>query len=240
MARFFLDAGSWGEGAELRGDEAAHCARVLRARPGDEVEVFDGNGRSATARVRSVSKHAVALELGACREEPPPAVRILLCLAVLKGKAMDWIVPKAVELGASEIQPLRGGHTVAKPADRKEEKWRRAVLEACKQCGRDRLPVVHDAVDLGDFLATTPPADGNLIASLAPGARPLREAAEAFRGGGTVRYLVGPEGDFTEAERALALERGWRPVGLGPRVLRSETAALFGISLLVGLAEEGT
>lgn len=232
MARFFLEPGSWEGDVALTGDEAAHGARVLRLRTGDRVEIFDGAGRSAEAEVLDVGKHRIGLRLGAESLESEPKVKVILAQAVLKGKAMDLLLQKAVELGAWEIRPLVTGHTVVRSDERKPGKWERTVLEACKQCGRSRIPEIRPIEDFSAFLAGQAAGEGGIIASLAPGARPLKECFESVGGGGSVTFLVGPEGDFTAEEVAEAVERGYQPVRLGPHVLRSETAAIYGLAVL--------
>lgn len=237
MARFFLSPDAWGAKALLGGDEAKHAAQVLRLRAGDRITVFDGRGRSAGADILEVSKSELRLELGqeilAAKLEP----EICLAQAVPKGKTMDLIVQKAVELGVSRIQPLITRNTVVQvdgeDAPRKSAKWQRVALEACKQCGQDFLPQVSPVSDFASWVAAS---DGDLkiIASLLPGARPLREVLRDTVPGspGQVTLLVGPEGDFSAAEGEAALEAGFVPASLGSIVLRAETAAFFGISAI--------
>lgn len=235
MARFFLSPEMWGAQAVLTGDEAKHASQVLRLRAGDRVTVFDGRGRSAPAEIAGVAKSEIRLELGAPVQRPPFAPEIVLAQAVPKGKTMDLVVQKAVELGVTAIQPLITRHTVVQvdgdDAPRKSAKWQRVALEACKQCGQDLLPEVLPVRDFADWL---PEAEAGLkvVASLFPGARPLREI---LRGAGEARrviLLVGPEGDFSAAEGAAAIEAGFQPASLGSIVLRAETAAFFGISAI--------
>lgn len=231
MARFHLMPADWGDDAVLTGEEAKHCIRVLRSRVGDRIEVFDGLGRSAPAEIISLSKESASLRLGAVREEPAPAVEVVLAQAVLKSKAMELLLQKAVELGVHAIQPLTTRHAVVQPGEGKEDKWRRVVLEACKQCGRSRLPDIREVAPIDGWLAR--PASGlRLIASLAPGAQPMRETVA---GGGRpeeVTVLVGPEGDFSPDETAEAVAAGFQPIRLGGPVLRSETAALYCLAAL--------
>jgi len=226
MARFFLEPEGWSGSPALSGEEAKHCARVMRLGPGERIEVFDGEGRSADAELREVARDRVSLELGPARHEAPPAVPVTLAPAVLKGRAMEWLVQKAVELGAGELRPVHAEHGVARAEPGKEAKWRRVALEACKQCGRNRLPRLAPAVPLGEFLEQQ--HEGvRVVASLAGGARPLREVLAGRPEG--VTALIGPEGDWSAAELAAVEAAGWAPVRLGEPVLRSETA---GIALL--------
>jgi 16S rRNA (uracil1498-N3)-methyltransferase len=235
MARFFLSPEAWGAQVLLTGDEAKHAAQVLRLRPGDRVTVFDGRGRSAAAEVLEVARSEIRLALGAEVIRPPLAPEIVLAQAVPKGKTMDLIVQKAVELGVSAIQPLITRHTVVQveedEASRKSAKWQRVALEACKQCGQDLLPEVLPVRDFADWLADSS-GDLKIIASLFPGARPLREILRDAGIPGRVTLLVGPEGDFSATEGAAAVEAGFLPASLGSIVLRAETAAFFGISAI--------
>jgi len=235
MARFFLSPDAWGAQALLGGDEAKHAAQVLRLRAGDRLTVFDGRGRSAGAEVLEVSKNELRLELGQEIQAPRLEPEISLAQAVPKGKTMDLIVQKAVELGVTRIQPLMTRNTVVQvdgeDAPRKSAKWQRVALEACKQCGQDLLPEV---LPVRDFAGWVDDAEGDLkiIASLLPGVRSLRDLLREAGVPRRVTLLVGPEGDFSAAEGAAALEAGFLPASLGSIVLRAETAAFFGISAI--------
>lgn len=229
MARFFLSPEAWGGEGLLEGDEARHLGQVLRAGEGECVTVFDGRGRSADAEVLEVTKRAVRLQLGEVRQAEAPRPAVTLAQAVPKGKTMDLIVQKAVELGVAVIQPLVTRHGVARPDARKAEKWRRVALEACKQCGQDWLPELREPLDLMAWLAgqDRDAVELRLIASLAEGVRPMREVLREAGMSEQVVVLVGPEGDFSSEETRAALESQYRPLSLGPLVLRVETASVF-------------
>ena len=230
MARFHLPPAAWQTSA-LTGDEAKHLAQVLRIRAGETITVFDGNGRRAKAEVLTVSRDHVSLKLGETITPPPPLPAITLAQAIPKGKNMDLIVQKAVELGIARIQPLVTKNTVVQPGEGKSDKWRRNALEACKQCGQDTLPEIADPLPFDRWISTS--AHGlKLIASLAPGAKPFRETLRAHPGTKEATLLVGPEGDFTQAETEAAIAAGFLPVSLGDIVLRVETATLFCLSAL--------
>lgn len=235
MARFFLPPAAWSANPSLTGEEARHCAQVLRAAPGDMVEVFDGHGRRAQARVARVARDRVELELGAAVCAPAGGPQVVLWQAVPKGKTMDLVVQKAVELGAAAVQPVLTTHTVVRldedDGPRKAEKWQRVALEACKQCGQDVLPFVHQPESLERAIASAPRAALRLIASLAPGSLPMRDCLPDAPPA-SVDVLIGPEGDFTQAETELALAAGFVPVSLGHTVLRAETAAFFCLAAL--------
>ncbi len=235
MARFHLPAESWGVEAILTGDEARHASQVLRLRRGDAVVVFDGRGRSAPAEILDVSRSELRLRPGEPSFSPPPVPAITLAQAVTKGKSMDLIVQKAVELGVAAIQPLLTRHVVVQAgkddAAKKAGKWSRTALEACKQCGGNHLPEVRPVRDFSGWVGGV--GDGlKLIASLATGARPMRDALRERPEPQEVAMLVGPEGDFSAEETSVALEAGFLPVSLGANVLRAETAALAAVAAL--------
>lgn len=233
MARFHLPPDSWQGNPALTGDEARHLAQVLRMKPGDPVIVFDGHGRRAAAEILSVSRDRVPLKLGEILPSRAPLPAITLAQAIPKGKNMDLIVQKSVELGIAAIHPLVTRHTVVQPGDGKSEKWRRNALEACKQCGQDTLPEIAEPLAFDRWIATQTDAPGlKLIASLAPGARPLRTVLRENPGTPAATLLVGPEGDFSAEETTAALAAGFLPISLGSIVLRVETATLFCLSAL--------
>lgn len=228
MSRFYLAPEAWPDHPALTGDEARHLAQVLRAKPGDSVTVFDGKGRRANAELLTVSRDRVSLRLGEIVDSGPPRPAITLAQAIPKGKTMDLIVQKAVELGVSAIQPLVTRNTVVRPGEGKSDKWRRVALEACKQCGQDWLPEIADPLTIESWLGA---AEGDLkiIASLVRGTRSFRDVLRSVSHATAVTLLIGPEGDFTSEETAAAIASGFRPVSLGTNVLRSETAALFAL-----------
>jgi 16S rRNA (uracil1498-N3)-methyltransferase len=244
--RFFIPPSHWpadSAQAVLDGAESRHAATVLRVQPGDSLEVFDGAGRAATAIVSSVTKSQVHLQLAPSRTTPPPAARLVLAVAVPKGASMDWIIEKAVELGATEIVPLLTQRTVVRvPAPERPErqrKWQRLATEACKQCGQNWLPLVHPPRPLPEALATLPPASFGwpLVACLQPDARPLRTVLHRLPppsppAPADAAIWIGPEGDFTPDEYTELRSTGLHPVSLGPIILRVETAALFCLSIL--------
>jgi 16S rRNA (uracil1498-N3)-methyltransferase len=186
-----------------------------------------------------VSKKRVEAEVVSEEWEAAPEGRTTLVQAVPKGKLFEWILEKATELGAARIVPLLTERTVVQldgaERERKREKWQRAVVEACKQCGQNWLPVVDEPVSLPVFLRT-PAASDAWVASLHPGAVPVREAFSG-RLAGDVSVFVGPEGDFTGQEMERVVGWGARPVSLGRIVLRVETAAMYCLSVLSSLRQ---
>lgn len=285
MHRFHLAPNDW-PSAALTGSEAHHARGVLRLQPGDRVVLFDGRGREGTAEITALDSAAVRLHILQEADTPPLGARITLAQAIPKGKNMDLIVQKSVEIGAAEIFPLLSARTVVhldpESAAQKRAKWQTVALEAAKQCGQNWLPRIHSPRSPDDFFreiesgislagveagvlpanpapgsqlnpedgAATPPHrslrpvwaplhfDLRLIGSLQPGARHLKrilaDYADAHDGASpkNVLMLIGPEGDFTPAEIALARSHGCAPLTLGPIILRVETAAIYCLSIL--------
>lgn len=242
MPRFYLPASQWNTAAPvLSPEESRHALSVLRLESGARVTVFDGRGREATAQISADGGNAVTLTLLNSSAQPPPACAITLGQAIPKGKNMDLIIQKAVELGARRIAPLLSDRTVvaldAAEAEKKRQRWEEIATEACKQCGQNWLPEITAPREPRAFFETESRSDLLLIASLQPDARPLKHILTEHRdlegkAPSSVTILVGPEGDFTPAELALAKSHGFRPLTLGPIILRTETAALYCLSVL--------
>lgn len=238
--RFHIPPENWSADALcLDGDEARHCAQVLRHRAGDEILVFDGAGHEADCRIVDITKHRIALDLIRQRDVPAPPFRITLAAALIKNDAWEWLVEKATELGVSDLQPLiaeRGVVNLKKDdIPRKLEKWRRLMLETCKQCQRAWMPVLHGPRPLAEVLAARK-HDLVLIAALTERTNTIRSALDARRSSAgaaprSVLILIGPEGDFSPAEEKTAIASGAQPVTLGPNVLRAETAATVAVAI---------
>jgi 16S rRNA (uracil1498-N3)-methyltransferase len=241
--RFYLEPERWiSEYPELDIPDSHHCADVLRLGVGDTIVIFDGCGTAAEAELLEVHRKRCALRIGNPHQTPPLRCAITLAQAVPKGKNMDLILQKSVELGVEEIVPLLTSRTVvrldsADDGERKRERWQQIALEACKQCGRNSVPRVANPSTLEQFVGRSPAAGLLLLASLQPDARTIKEVlaeytAESNGSPSSVTILVGPEGDFTPAELTLLKQAGARSVTLGPTILRAETAALYCLSVL--------
>jgi 16S rRNA (uracil1498-N3)-methyltransferase len=222
-------------------EESHHCSHVLRLCEGDRVTVFDGAGREGQATIASTSSSRVTLKIAGTSKTPSPPCEITLAQAIPKGKNMDLIVQKAVELGASKLVPILSDRTIvqldADETAKKREKWRTVALEACKQCGQNHLPVISAPMNMKDFLERADKSSLLLIASLQPDARTLKFVLSEYtqQHGALpkrVTVFVGPEGDFTPAEISLAKSHGCQPITLGPIILRTETAAIYCLSVL--------
>ena len=221
------------------GKEAArHLQTVLRVRPGDRVELFDGQGRTRAAAVLSADKHGLSLSAAEpVREHPSHACAITLFACVSKGSRMDWTVEKAVELGVFRIVPVISDRTIvrldAEEGVAKAARWSRVAEEAARQCGATWLPTVIPPVSFKACLPIVSQAAPVFVAALTPAARPLREALAACgKPPPLAGWFVGPEGDFTTAELDALIRAGAIPVSLGPQVLRAETASLYGLCAL--------
>ncbi len=221
----------------VEGEEARHALKVMRLRVGECCELFDGSGQAVRARiVATAGSSSMQLEVQEVLPPLPPVAGITLALAIPKGTNMDLIVQKAVELGVSRIVPLISERTIvrldAAQAEAKALKWQRTVLEACKQCGVNSLPVVETPQPYACFLARQDLPPLRLQCALVPEARPLRERLEAGRAAGAseVALLIGPEGDFSPSEYAAGQAAGFLPVSLGPIILRVETAVFMAVA----------
>ena len=242
MHRFFITPEHWQPDAlVLTGAEAHHARNVLRLEPSAKLVVFNGAGREITAEIVSAEPAQIRLRKLSEAKTPPLRCRITLGQAIPKGKNMDLIVQKAVEIGAAEIVPLLSDRTVVRldeeSAASKQTKWQTVAIEAAKQCGQNWLPQVQTPKTLTQLFADHRRFDLQLIGSLQSDAMHLKKIlAEYSREHGdrpaSALMLVGPEGDFTPAELSLARSHGCRPITLGPVVLRVETASIYCLSIL--------
>ena len=214
----------------LSSEESHHLARVLRVRDGQEITLFDGQGSVAEAVIDSVGKSAVEVRVSKRWKVPPPAVQIDLIQAVPKLDRWELVLQKAVELGVSNIRPVLTKYTEFKPNPKKQARWSKIVLNAAQQCEVRWLPNLQPLEKFGTILPQLKEYDLVLIGSLYEGTRPFREVPMA--GKKRVALLIGPEGDFSTEEVAAAVEAGAIPVSFGDRILRTETAAIFGLSIL--------
>jgi 16S rRNA (uracil1498-N3)-methyltransferase len=242
MHRFYVAPEDWRPDAlALNGGEAHHCLHVLRLGRGDRVVLFNGRGREITAEIASADAGEVRLKKLHEAETPPLRCRITLGQAIPKGKNMDLIVQKAVEIGAAEIAPILSDRTVVRldeeSAAAKQSKWQAVAIEAAKQCGQNWLPRVETPQTMAAFFQQHRRFDLQLIGSLQSDAIHLKKiladySTEHGDRPTSVLMLVGPEGDFTPAELSLARSHGCRPITLGPIVLRVETASIYCLSVL--------
>ena len=240
VPRFFVGVPLVADDVLTLPDEVTRHVQVLRLAPGDPVALFNGAGGEYAAEIASVEKRAATVRIGARRElEAEPPYRLTLAQGVAGSDKMDWLIEKAVELGATGFVPLQTARGVVRlsgeRAARRHAHWQRIVQAACEQCGRNRLPDVAPAREFGAWLDELPPvsAEGELRVLLSPRASVPFAALPDAAPKGEVTLLIGPEGGLSPQEEDAARARGFSAVGLGPRVLRTETA---GIAVLAALA----
>jgi 16S rRNA (uracil1498-N3)-methyltransferase len=216
----------------IRGTAASHIIRVLRLEVGDPLTLFDGRGGEYEARIDGLRKDIVLASVGAHRavdRESPLA--ITLAQGISRGERMDLVVQKATELGVRRIAPLMTERSVvrldARQADAKLRHWRAITIAACEQCGRNILPQIAPPQRLDALLAPSAEPSQRLVLSPLGGLRVRELAIE-----GPLLVLIGPEGGLSEAEMAAAARAGFRALRLGPRILRTETAAVAALAAL--------
>lgn len=238
--RYFVTPRIESDRAALRDDEAHHLAHVMRAKPGDPIIVFDGGGAEWLARVTRLRRNEVDLELIERRDcDRELSAEVTLAVALPKGDRQRWLVEKSVELGVRRIVPLTTDRGVAQPVEKALERLRRAVIEASKQCGRNRLMKIAAPHPWPEYCATAAAANGLRVAADPLGGDDLGRLIETLQTPGrlgSLVFAVGPEGGWTDDERHCAAAHGWRTVSLGPRILRIETAALLLASVAASTA----
>ncbi len=214
---------------DITGEEFSHLTHVMRRKPGDEIRVVDGLGNVYDAVLRSVARGSARCSITSHDVRVnEPEIEVTLAVGILKSNSnFDFLVEKAVEIGVCRIVPLRTERTIPKQA--KVDRWRKIALAAMKQSGRCVLPDVRPLTGLREFLSTAP-APRKLIPHEKVSGPSLHEAA---KGTGHVCLCIGPEGGFSDEEIRIAREAGFAPVSLGPRRLRTETAAIVATAALL-------
>ena len=235
----FYCPGDLSQGATRDLPEAAahHAGRVLRLTVGDPVILFNGKGGEVNAEVQAMTKQRVMLRIGqweAREAEAPVAVTLVQGLSARE--RMDFTIQKAVELGVAEIFPVETRRSVVRlaheRAERRVEHWQNLVISACEQCGRNRVPTVHPVCQLPDWLGARPAAQSELRLILSASAS---TRLQDLRPGERVTLMAGPEGGFAPEELAMTTACGFTAVRLGPRILRTETAALAALAAIDAL-----
>lgn len=233
LTRVYVPDLSPGRRRTIEGDAANHIIRVLRLKPGDPLIVFDGRGGEYTASIEAFRKDAVTVAVGdhsaTTRESP---FTLTLAQGVSRGERMDWVVQKATELGVTRIVPVMTERTVvkldSKQSARKLAHWRGIAVAACEQSGRDRIPDIASPLVLHDFFRDADPQATRLLLSPS-GTQQVNDLQPKEAG---IVVLIGPEGGLAESEQRAAVAAGFVAVRLGPRVLRTETAAVAALTLL--------
>ena len=220
--------------AELPPDAAHHASRVLRLRVGDAVQIFDGLGNALDATIHAINgKHVLLGNLQSVLDTSTSHLHIHLVQAMSTSDKMDWVMQKATELGVNSIQAVQTQRSVAKLSEIRAEKrsshWQGVTVAACEQCGRNTLPTIFAPQELGAWLIAQRDVKHSKFILLPEGAVALKEQPAL---NGEVTLLIGPEGGFSNDEALMAQHAGFVPIRLGPRVLRTETAALAGITAI--------
>lgn len=248
MQRYFVAAESFGEHTvALEGEDAHHLARVMRMKPGDEIIVSDGEGREAVARLRALAPGRVEadiLELRPVSGEPGWSVTVAQSLP--KGDKMELVIQKGTEIGAAAFVPFQSERMVVQYDERKEgkrlERWRKIAKEAAEQAHRSVIPAVKPVLSWSGLVASLAQYDAAFFCYEKEGGSSgcgLRDAVQAARAQSVdpsalkLLVVVGPEGGFTEREASEAQAAGAVTVGLGKRILRTETAAMVALACLM-------
>ncbi|MBF6631544.1 MAG: 16S rRNA (uracil(1498)-N(3))-methyltransferase [Comamonas sp.] len=219
---------------------AARHVQVLRMQPGDTITLFDGAqdgaGGEWQATILRMGRSDVQVRVDSHTATERENIRPVHLLAgITANERMDWLVEKATELGVTSITPLLAERSVLKlkgeRGDKKRAHWQAVAVAACEQSGRNRVPVIHEALSLAQWLHQQSPDEDAVraVLSLAEGTQPLQQVLTAPAQ--AVYFLSGPEGGLTAQEESLARAQGFAPVTLGPRVLRAETAPLAALVL---------
>ena len=242
MHRFFLPPEKCGTAPlRLDGREAHHALHVLRLKRGDEVTILDGAGTARRCAVENTAKDSLSLTVKETITSPALPCPITLLVAVPKGKIIEDIIQKAVELGVQRIVPLLTERVVTQldntGAEAKQEKWQQVAVEAIKQCGAAWLPRVEQPQTIRDFLTHGEKPELMLVGSLQTERRHPAEWISAFRQQhgrepSSAGVWIGPEGDFTLAELQTIEAANARPITLGSLTLRVETATIYCLSFL--------
>lgn len=226
---------------------ASRHVQVLRLQPGDALTLFGDPVRGGEwgATVTSIGRHSVTVQVGEHRPIEREMARALhLAVGMPANERMDWLVEKTTELGVASIQPLLTARSVLRlhgeRAAKKVAHWQAVAVAACEQCGGNRVPIVHPVLTLQDWLARLTPAGQAEVRawlSLAEDAMPVARWTTASAS--VARVVIGPEGGLTPQEETTLRTLGWHPVSLGPRVLRSETAAVALLSVVAASRANG-
>lgn len=218
----------------MEGSDSHKIVAVLRLRTGDEIEIFDSAAREYRARLNVEGRNVRAELLEQIGEPPDDALQVTVAQGIPKGQKMDFAVEKLTELGAREIVPLQSERTIAaQVAPSKLDRWRRLAKTAAQQCGRADVPQITQPRTLRELCGEFNSYDVVLLPWEGARSQPLREQLPALlRGARRILLIIGPEGGFSGDEAETAQGAGAHAISLGPRILRTETAALVALSIL--------
>lgn len=238
MHRFFVPQ-LYNEEMYIEGVDARHISKVLRMQPGDKLQIVSDDGVSAMAEITAIASERVSVRcLEKLAESHEPRVRLVLAQGLAKGEKMDFIIQKAVEMGAYSVIPVAMEHSVVRldgaKAAKKVERWQKIAESAAKQSKRDIIPQVQPVQSMAEMLASGD-YETKIIAYECEDRLSLKAALKAAEAAGGIKELlliIGPEGGISEGELELARQAGAVPVSLGRRILRAETAGLVAISAI--------
>lgn len=238
MHRFFVPQ-LYSEEMYIEGVDARHISKVLRMQPGDKLQIVSDDGVSAMAEITAIASERVSVRcLEKLAESHEPRVRLVLAQGLAKGEKMDFIIQKAVEMGAYSVIPVAMEHSVVRldgaKAAKKVERWQKIAESAAKQSKRDIIPQVQPVQSMAEMLASCD-CETKIIAYECEDRLSLKAALKAAEAAGGIKELlliIGPEGGISEGELELARQAGAVPVSLGRRILRAETAGLVAISAI--------
>lgn len=241
MRRFFIDhPASSGSAYTIKNPDANHISNVLRMKPGDEIWLFDGAGHEFKARLTDLSSVGVTVEITdsfSCRTEAP--ISITVGQALLKNKKLDTTIRQLTELGIDGWIPVNTERSVSKIKKKEEPsktgRWQTIVKESVKQCQRGLMPKIYPPLDYKEALNLCRQHDLNIICSDQDGETLDRIKLTRPQAGASIFLLVGPEGGFTTQEIELARQQGFIPAGLGPRILKADTAAIAACAIVQSL-----
>ena len=215
---------------------AHHALKVMRLKNNDQLILFNGDGSDYTGQVINISKHQVKVSIKSKKSiRCESNLRVILLQALTSSEKMDLIIQKTTELGISEIQPIVCERSIVKIKKEKIEKklshWRQVAIAACEQCGRAKIPKIHEPENIIKYLERIIESDKETKIILSPeSSESLSNITSSIKQ--NIKVLIGPEGDFTKQELDLSIQKGFSPIKIGPRILRTETAPICILSIL--------
>jgi len=215
---------------------AHHALKVMRLKSNDQLILFNGDGSDYLAQVINISKRQVEVSIKSKEDiDSKSNLKLILLQALTSNDKMDLIIQKTTELGISEIQPIICERSIVKIKKEKLKKklshWRQVSIAACEQCGRAKIPTIHEPENIIKYLERIMESDKDTKIILSPEAsKSLDNITPNIKQG--IKFLIGPEGDFTKQELDLSIQKGFSPIKIGPRILRTETAPICILSIL--------
>lgn len=247
MPRFYVEPGQISDNEiRITGSDVNHIRNVLRMKQGDKIIICNGHGKDYYCIINRVSEHVIFADIETVQETGTElSARIILYQGLPKQEKMEWIIQKAVELGVTEIVPVMTRRVIVKLDDKKKEekkleRWQTIAESASKQSGRGIIPKVRPVMSYQEAVREAVELELNLIPyENAKGMEYTREIMHALKEYKTIGLFIGPEGGFEETEIEHAIENKIQPITLGRRILRTETAGIAALSMMVLMLDEG-